>query len=113
MGAEIGYDLLVTTPVNMGAPVIERSGIGDDLNFVPTDKFTLQSKNWQNVFVLGDASNIPASKAGAVAHFSVGVALENILAHIEGKEMPGKFDGHANCFIETGFNKASLDRFQL
>jgi sulfide:quinone oxidoreductase len=110
-GREIGYDLLVSTPVNMGAPVIERSGIGDDLNFVPTDKFTLQSKSWQNVFVLGDASNIPASKAGAVAHFSVGVALENILAHIEGKEMPGKFDGHANCFIETGFNKASLIDF--
>jgi sulfide:quinone oxidoreductase len=110
-GRAIGYDLFVTTPVNMGAPVIERSGIGDDLNFVPTDKFTLQSKNWQNVFVLGDASNIPASKAGAVAHFSVGVALENILAHIEGKEMPGKFDGHANCFIETGFNKASLIDF--
>jgi sulfide:quinone oxidoreductase len=39
------------------------------------------------------------------------VALENILAHIEGKEMPGKFDGHANCFIETGFNKASLIDF--
>ncbi len=110
-GRRIGYDLFVTTPVNMGAPVIERSGLGDDLNFIPTDKFTLQSKNWQNVFVLGDASNIPASKAGAVAHFSTGVALENILAHMEGKEMHGKFDGHANCFIETGFNKASLIDF--
>lgn len=110
-GRELPYDLLVSTPVNMGAPVIERSGMGDDLNFVPTDKFTLQSKNWQNVFVLGDASNIPASKAGAVAHFSMGVAIENILAHMQGKEMPGKFDGHANCFIETGFHKASLIDF--
>jgi len=110
-GREVPYDLLVSTPVNMGAPVIERSGIGDDLNFVPTDKFTLQSKNWQNIFVLGDATNIPASKAGAVAHFSVGVALENILAHIKGEEMPGKFDGHANCFIETGYHKASLIDF--
>jgi sulfide:quinone oxidoreductase len=110
-GRDVPFDLLVSTPVNMGAPVIERSGIGDDLNFIPTDKFTLQSKNWQNVFVLGDASNIPASKAGAVAHFSTGTALENILAHIKGEEMPAKFDGHANCFIETGFNKASLIDF--
>ena len=110
-GRELPYDLLVSTPVNMGAPVIERSGIGDDLNFIPTDKLTLQSKNWQNIFVLGDASNIPASKAGAVAHFATGVALENILAHIKGQEMHGKFDGHANCFIETGFNKASLIDF--
>lgn len=108
---EIPYDLLISIPVNKGADVIGRSGLGDDLNFVPTDKFTLQSKNWPNIWVMGDATNIPASKAGAVVHFELEVVVENLLAHIAGKEMPGKFDGHASCYIESGFNKAVLIDF--
>jgi sulfide:quinone oxidoreductase len=107
----LDYDLLVSIPVNMGSPVIERSDMGDDLYFVPTDKQTLQSKQWPNIWVVGDAANIPASKAGAVAHFEMEFAIENILAHMQGKEMTGKFDGHANCYIETGFGKAALIDF--
>ena len=64
---ELCYDLLVTVPTNMGAEVIARSEMGDELNFVPTDKFTLQSKRWENIWVMGDANNIPASK-GRVGH---------------------------------------------
>jgi len=108
---EIPYDLLVSIPTNMGAEVIARSGMGDELNFVPTDKFTLQSKKWQNIFVMGDANNIPTSKAGAVIHFQMGIVTENILAHMAGKEMPGKFDGHTSCYIESGFSKAVLIDF--
>lgn len=108
---EVPYDLLISIPVNKGADVIGRSGLGDDLNFVPTDKFTLQSKNWPNIWVMGDATNIPASKAGAVVHFELEYVVENLLAHIAGKEMPGKFDGHASCYIESGFNKAVLIDF--
>jgi sulfide:quinone oxidoreductase len=108
---EIPYDLLVSIPTNMGADVIERSGMGDELNFVPTDKYTLQSQKWQNVFVLGDANNIPASKAGAVVHFQMEGAVENMLAHMSGREMPFKFDGHASCYIESGFEKAVLIDF--
>jgi sulfide:quinone oxidoreductase len=108
---EIAYDLLVTIPTNMGAEVIGNSGMGDDLNYVPTNKETLQSKNWPNIFVMGDAANIPASKAGAVIHFQQEVAVENILAFIAGKELHGKFDGHSSCYIETGFNKGILIDF--
>lgn len=108
---EVAYDLLVSIPTNMGAEVIGRSGMGDDLNFVPTDKYTLQSQKWQNIFVLGDAANIPASKAGAVIHFQMDGAFKNILAHIQGKEMSHKFDGHSLCYIETGFAKAILIDF--
>ncbi|NTV36821.1 MAG: NAD(P)/FAD-dependent oxidoreductase, partial [Anaerolineaceae bacterium] len=85
--------------------------MGDDLNFIPTDKYTLQSKKWQNVYVVGDAANIPASKAGSVVHFSMEAAVENILATIEGKELHAKYDGHTNCYIETGFGKATLIDF--
>jgi len=108
---EIPYDLLVTVPTNMGAEVIGNSGMGDDLNYVPTNKETLQSNKWPNVFVMGDAANIPTSKAGAVIHFQLETAVENILAYVAGKELHGKFDGHASCYIESGFNKGILIDF--
>lgn len=108
---EIPFDLLTIVPVNMGSEMIERSGLGDDLNFVPTDKHTLQSVAFENVFVLGDASNIPTSKAGSVAHFAAEILTENLLAAMEGRPMTAKFDGHANCYIETGYGKGALIDF--
>ena len=108
---EVSYDLLVTVPTNMGDPMVERSGFGDDLNFVPTDKATLQSKVKDNIFAIGDATNIPASKAGSVAHFEAEILTENIERFIKGEELKAKFDGHANCFIETGHGKALLIDF--
>ena len=110
-GQEIPFDLLTIVPVNMGNEVIERSGMGDDLNFVPTDKYTLRSEKYENIFVLGDASNIPTSKAGSVVHFASEVLFDNLMAVIEGRPMLAKFDGHANCYIETGFGKGSIIDF--
>jgi len=108
---EVPYDLLVTIPINMGADYIARSGMGDELNYVPVDKGTFLSKTYDNVFAIGDASNIPTSKAGSVAHFAVEVFTENFLRHIAGLEMTESFDGHANCFIESGFGKGMLIDF--
>ena len=108
---EINYDLLVTVPTNMGADVIGRSGMGDDLNFVPTNKYTLQSQKWENVWVIGDAANVPTSKAGSVAHFMHETLVENVLRHMEGLPPLESFDGHANCFIESGFNRGVLIDF--
>lgn len=108
---EIPYDLLVSVPVNMGSEVIERSGMGDDLYFVPVNKHTLQSNQWENIWVIGDASNAPSSKAGSVAHFQLEIVVENMLRHMEGLEPMPKFDGHANCFIESGFDKGILIDF--
>ncbi len=108
---EVPYDLLVTIPLNMGADFVARSGMGNELNLVPVDKHTLQAKKHANVFALGDANDIPASKAGSVAHFEIDVFVDNFLEHIAGKPMTGSFDGHANCFIETGHGKAMLIDF--
>jgi len=108
---EVEYDLLVTIPTNMGAEVIDRSGMGDELNYVPVDKNTLQSNKWENVWVIGDAGNAPTSKAGSVAHFMLDVMIENMLRHMEGLEPLPKFDGHANCYIESGFEKGILIDF--
>jgi sulfide:quinone oxidoreductase len=108
---EIPFDLLVTVPLNMGADFVARSGLGDELNYVPVDKHTLLSKAHDNIFAVGDASDIPASKAGSVAHFSVEIFTDNFLQHIAGKPMTGSFDGHANCFVESGDDKALLIDF--
>lgn len=110
-GREVPYDLLVTIPTNMGDAVIQRSGLGDDLNFIPTHKNTLQSLKYPDVFVLGDATNVPTSKAGSVAHFESETLADNVLLHIEGKPLKAEFDGHANCFIESGDGKALLIDF--
>lgn len=108
---EVEYDLLVTIPTNMGSEVIENSDMGDDLNFIPTDKHTLRSKEYENIFVIGDATDLPASKAGSVVHFEADVLFENFLRVIDGKEPLPHFDGHANCFIESGFGKGLLIDF--
>ena len=110
-GTEIPFDVLTIVPVNMGSDVIERSGLGDDMNFVPTHKETLQSEQYENIFVLGDAANLPTSKAGSVVHFAAEVLFENLLNAIEGRPLLAKFDGHSNCYIETGFGKGSLIDF--
>jgi len=110
-GRELPFDLLTIVPVNMGADFIARSGMGDDLNYVATNKHTLRSDNWENIFVLGDASNIPTSKAGSVVHFASEILFENMMSAIEGRPLLAKFDGHSNCYIETGFGKGSLIDF--
>ncbi|HSJ84124.1 MAG TPA: FAD/NAD(P)-binding oxidoreductase [Acidimicrobiia bacterium] len=108
---EVSFDLLVTVPLNMGADYVARSGMGDELNYVPVDKQTFQSVSWDNVFAIGDASDVPTSKAGSVAHFAVDVFAGNFLRHIRGEEMTERFDGHANCFVESGGGKAMLIDF--
>jgi sulfide:quinone oxidoreductase len=108
---EIPYDLLISIPTNMGAEVIGKSGMGDELNYVPIDKHTLQANSWENVWVIGDAGNAPTSKAGSVAHFMLDVLIENMLRHMEGLEPLSNFDGHANCFIESGFEQGILIDF--
>ncbi|MCC6241456.1 MAG: NAD(P)/FAD-dependent oxidoreductase [Gemmatimonadaceae bacterium] len=110
-GREVPFDLLVTIPVNKGDALIERSGIGDDLNYVPTHRATLQSVQAPNVFVIGDATNVPASKAGSVAHFEAEVLTANVLHFVHGRPLQEEFDGHANCFVETGDGKAILIDF--
>jgi sulfide:quinone oxidoreductase len=108
---EIPFDLLVTVPLNMGADFVGRSGLGDELNFVDVDKQTLLSSQDDRIFAIGDAANIPTSKAGAVAHFEMDLFPENFVRHVEGKPMKQLFDGHAICFVESGHGKGLLIDF--
>ena len=109
---ELEYDLLVTIPVHGGPEYIARSeGLGDALGFVPADRHTLQSKAAPNVFAIGDSADVPTSKAGSVTHFEGETVAENIERFLAGDELTGSYDGHANCFIETGFHRALLIDF--
>jgi sulfide:quinone oxidoreductase len=111
-GRELDFDLLVTIPLHGGAAYLERSpGLGDALGFVPTDKRTLQTPVKPNVFALGDATDLPTSKAGSVTHFEAEVLSENVSRYFADEELEAGYDGHANCFIETGFHKALLIDF--
>ena len=108
---EVEYDLLVSVPLNKGADVVGQAGLGDELNFSPVNKHTFLSNKYDNIFVLGDASNAPASKAGSVAHFAIDLWGENFVHYTEGKPLKEEFDGHANCFVESGYGKGMLIDF--
>ena len=109
---EVPFDLAVIIPLHGGAAYVTRSpGLGDELGFITVDQHTLQSAAAPNVFAIGDATGVPASKAGSVTHFEGEVLVENIRRFLAGKELAAAFDGHTNCFIETGFGQALLIDF--
>ena len=111
-GDEIEFDLLVSIPPNVGARYLVKSGVSmDEVGYVKTNNHTLKAEQHENMFVLGDTATLPTSKAGSVAHFSAEVMVENFIREINGEELKEDFDGHANCFIETGFDKAALIDF--
>lgn len=109
---EVPFDLAVVVPVHGGAEYVSRSpGLGDELDFVLTDEHTLQSKVRPEIFAIGDAAAIPTSKAGSVTHFEGEVLARNVARFLAGEELDASFDGHTNCFIESGFGKAMLIDF--
>lgn len=110
-GREVPFDCLVTIPLHSGDEAIIRSGLGDEFGFVKADKHTLQSTLFENIFAIGDAGNFPTSKAGSVVHFQADILTENLLCLIENRPFTGKFDGHSNCYIETGHGKGALIDF--
>ena len=108
---EVPFDLLVAIPTHSGAEFVHESQLGNELDFVPTDKGTLQMKDQERIFVIGDATDLPSSKAGSVAHFQSEILEQNLLAAVRGCELPARFDGHSNCFVESGAGKAMLIDF--
>lgn len=110
-GDKVPYDLLVSIPPNFGAAYVQKSEIGDPMGYVDTDHYTLKAKQHERMYVVGDATNVPTSKAGAVAHYESDTVVENLLREIDDKEPKPTFDGHATCFICSGYEKALLIDF--
>ena len=107
-GDKIGYDLLVSIPPNMGDQCLIDSDVSDPVGYVPTDNHTLKHEKLDRIFVIGDTTNVPASKAGSVAHYMSYTVVENLIREIDGHELLPTFDGHATCFLASGFEKAIL-----
>ena len=107
-GRTIDYDLLCAIPPNLGPAVIDGSDLGDGAGYAMTDPRTLKSRKAERIYLLGDNTNVATSKAGSVAHFEAETVVENLLREIDGKPPLQTFDGHANCFVETGHHKAML-----
>ena len=105
-GEAFDYDLLIAVPPHHGADVIINSGIGDQDGYVPTDKGTMRVVGQEGVYCIGDATNIPVSKSGVVAHLQSVVVARNIVAEIERSKKLLEYNGRINCPMEVGHHKA-------
>jgi sulfide:quinone oxidoreductase len=110
-GDKVPYDLLVIVPSTIGDPVISNSGIDDGIGYVPTHHNTLKALKHERIYVIGDATNVPTSKAGSVAHYEADVVVFNIMAEIHGVKPEEIYDGHSTCFIVYSKGTSSLIDF--
>jgi sulfide:quinone oxidoreductase len=110
-GEKADYDLLVLVPPHRGQEVVEASGLGDAGGWVPTDRRTLQHVDHENVFAIGDATNLPISKSGSTAHFEAPVVASRIASIVRGTAPKANYGGRVMCFLETGDGKATALRF--
>ncbi|MCG0278682.1 MAG: NAD(P)/FAD-dependent oxidoreductase [Thermanaeromonas sp.] len=110
-GSEHPFDLLVSVPAHRGAQVVKDSGLGDEDGFIPTDRYTLKMEGQDNVYVVGDATNLPVSKAGSTAHYEADVVVKNIICELKGIPPSHRYDGKAFCFVETGLKEATYITF--
>ncbi len=105
-GESFDYDLLIAVPPHHGADVIINSGIGDEDGYVPTDRGTMRVKDQSGIYAIGDATNIPVSKSGVVAHLQSVVVAHNIVAEMKGSTDLLEYNGRINCPMEVGAHKA-------
>ena len=114
-GEELPYDLLILVPPHKGQQFLMDSGLAPAPGgWLPTDRATLQVGGRPDIFALGDATDLPLSKAGSTAHFEAPVVTERIVAAIEGREVDhrrGDYLGKVMCFFEIGDGKGTLLQF--
>jgi sulfide:quinone oxidoreductase len=113
-GEELPYDLLVLVPPHRGAQVVIDAGLAPPSGWLPTDPHTLLVKGHENVYAIGDATDLPLSKAGSTAHFEAPVVAERVAAAVQGREPKGKhasYEGKVMCFFEVGDGKGTLLQF--
>jgi sulfide:quinone oxidoreductase len=110
-GEKQEYDLLVLVPPHEGAEVVKTSNLGDSSGWLPTDRTTLNVNGYDNVFALGDATDLPISKSGSTAHFEAPVIASRIASLVKGTTPKTNYGGRVMCFLETGDGKATSLRF--
>jgi sulfide:quinone oxidoreductase len=110
-GEKAEYDLLVLVPPHKGQRVIEDSGLSGPGGWIPTDPATLQHKEQDRIFALGDATDLPISKSGSTAHFEAPVVASRIASLVRGTAPKESYGGRVMCFLEVGGRKSTVLRF--
>ena len=110
-GEKAEYDLLILVPPHRGQTVIEESGLGTNGGWIPTDPATLQHRDHERIFAIGDATDLPISKSGSTAHFEAPVVASRIASLIRGTAPEAAYGGRVMCFLETGGGKSTVLRF--
>ena len=114
-GEELPYDLLILVPPHKGAQVLIEAGLAPAPGgWLPTDRHTLEVAGQHDVYAIGDATDLPLSKAGSTAHFEAPVVAERIAARVKGREpdaRTGSYEGKVMCFFEIGDGKGTLLQF--
>jgi sulfide:quinone oxidoreductase len=113
-GEELPYDLLILVPPHKGAQVVIESGLAPAAGWLPTDQKTLNVKGKPHIWAIGDATDLPLSKAGSTAHFEAPIVAERVAASVLGREPKGKdadYTGKVMCFFEVGDGKGTLLQF--
>jgi sulfide:quinone oxidoreductase len=110
-GTELPYDLLISIPTHRGSKVIIDSELGDENGFIPTDRHSLKMIGDDSIYVLGDATNLPISKAGSTAHYQTETVVHNIISELHGLPPRAHYDGKVVCFLESKMDEASFIEF--
>jgi sulfide:quinone oxidoreductase len=109
-GTEVKYDLLIAIPPHRGSEIADSSKLGAG-GWIPTDRFKLSVEGYDNVYAIGDATNIPVSKTGSAAHYEAEVLSDNITSIIKTGVPVREYDGRVYCFIEAGYDRATYNAF--
>ncbi|WP_442598276.1 NAD(P)/FAD-dependent oxidoreductase [Neobacillus sp. D3-1R] len=110
-GQEHEYDMLITIPAHTGAKAVIDSGIGDESGFIPTNRTSLKMIGQDDIYVIGDATNLPISKAGSTAHYQSESLVANIISRISGRPETAVYIGKVACFLENSLDDASMITF--
>jgi sulfide:quinone oxidoreductase len=110
-GEKLTFDLAVCIPPNRGAAIVAASGLGNEQGWIPTEPRTLRVRGQKDVYVVGDASNLPTSKNGSTAHFEAPRVAEQIIAAVEDRvpnPVRTRYRGLVIYPFEVGGGKATV-----
>lgn len=114
---EMKYDMIHVVPpmyapdVVRYSPLAWQSGNWAKEGWMEVDKSTLRHLRYPNVFGVGDIAGVPKGKTGASVKWQVPVAIDHLVADIEGTTSNSKYNGYTSCPLLTRLGRAMLIEF--
>ncbi|MEL0028411.1 MAG: sulfur transferase domain-containing protein, partial [Perlucidibaca sp.] len=120
---EKSFDMLHVVPPQRAPDVVRKSLLADAAGWCEVDQFTLRHPRFPEVFSLGDVCSSPNAKTAAAVRKQIVVVAENLLAAVDDKPLPTRYDGYGSCpltvergrivLAEFGFGGKLLPTFPL